>query len=117
MVMRDFSFVPFKYALEEVRPDEEQMIVNVTMAAVTANLTASPVFGPEGRPLTGATLTLECEDPPSVHAATEQAGGNYVFENAVPTHESGLCTVTIEKKGYVCMEGCCRYSVRHDRVQ
>ena len=83
-------------------PTDGEVDARIDMAPVTANLTVSPIFGPEERPLTGATITLECEDPPSVHTANEQAGGSYVLENAVPTHESsGLCTVTIEKKGYV----------------
>ena len=100
---RDFSFVPIQKILDEedVLPTDGEVDARIDMAPVTANLTVSPIFGPEERPLTGATITLECEDPPSVHTANEQAGGSYVFENAVPTHESGLCTVTIEKKGYV----------------
>ena len=70
------------------------------MVPITANLTVSPVF--EERPVTGATLTLECDDPPITRMAVEQdGGGTYIFERTVPTHESGMCTVTIEKEGYV----------------
>ena len=70
------------------------------MVPITANLTVSPVF--EERPVTGATLTLECDDPPITRMAVEQdGGGTYIFEKTVPTHESGMCTVTIEKEGYV----------------
>ena len=94
----NFSFVPIKENVKEYK-NETVMEIKVPMNPVTANLTASPVFGPEERPLTGATITLECEDPPSSQTAIEQAGGSYIFENAVPTHESGLCSVTIEKKG------------------
>ena len=80
------------------------MDANVTMVPISANLTVSPVFGPQERPLTGATMTLECEDPPTTQTATEADGGSYVFENTVPTHKSGICTVTIEKEG--CVQEC-----------
>ena len=101
--MRDFSFVPFKKTLDDkdVLPNDEEVDANVKMVPVTANLTVSPVFGLDEKPVIGATLKLECTDPQSERTATEQAGGCYVFQNTVPTHESGVCTLKIEKEGYV----------------
>ena len=100
MPLANFSFVPFEEVLSDIKPYDEEIDARIDLVPITANLTASPVF--EERPVTGATLTLECEDPPITRTAVEQdGGGTYVFERAVPTHESGMCTVTIEKDGYV----------------
>ena len=100
MPLANFSFVPFEEVLSDIMPDEEEIGAEINMVPITANLTVSPVF--EERPVTGATLTLECEDPPITRTAVEQdGGGTYIFERAVPTQESGMCTVTIEKEGYV----------------
>ena len=102
-LMCDFSYIPFKKTLDEndVLPNDEEVDANVKMVPVTANLTVNPVFGSEERPVFGAKVQLECTDLQSKHTATEQAGGSYVFENAVPTHESEVCTLKIKKKGYV----------------
>ena len=60
------------------------------------------VVGPldeDGQPIPGATVNLECGEPPRSYNGKEQDDGTYIFENAIPKSGPEDCTLTVEADG------------------
>ena len=53
----------------------------------------------DGQPIPGATVNLECGEPPRRYSGKEQDDGTYVFNDAIPLSGREDCTLTIEAPG------------------
>ena len=62
------------------------------------DLVVSPV-DEDGQPISGATVTLECGEPPRSYNGKEQDDGTYVFSDAIPRSGQEDCTLTVKADG------------------
>ena len=52
-----------------------------------------------GQPVEGADVRAECEDPPLILRAVEQANGKYILEDDFSHDESHECKLIVEIDG------------------
>ena len=75
--------------------DEEKLTPPLVPAE---DLTIQPK-GDDGKPIVGANVTLECQDPDRTRVGVEEADGAYTFKDALRANGSDKCVLRVEKPG------------------
>ena len=71
--------------------------LNPTMPPAT-DVEVKPV-DEDGKPIQGATVTLECGDPSRSYTGKEVNDGTYIFKDAIPQTGQEHCTMSVEAPG------------------
>ena len=53
----------------------------------------------DGKPISGANVTLKCGDPQRTYSANEQGDGSYIFKDAIRAKGTEKCVLKVEKSG------------------
>ena len=53
----------------------------------------------DGKPIPGASVTLECGDPSRSYIGNEQNDGTYIFKDSIPQIGQEDCEMTVEASG------------------
>ena len=75
--------------------DEEKLTPPLAPAE---DLTIQPK-GDDGKPIVGANVTLECQDPDRTRVGVEEVDGAYTFKDALRANGSDKCVLRVEKPG------------------
>ena len=104
--LRDEIFTQ-NIGIEDIYDDTFKVDIAATTMTTTTTVTPGQpgITGPEilitneGKPVEGAEVGLECEEPLGIFTAVEQTGGKYRFEDDILGAGDQECELIVEKYG------------------